>query len=112
MAPPRWRSWGVAARLSLASMVAGREGAAGTGGKVKAMLDLFGGGETASARVTGSAAGSRRHKRKLDEREHGVSGFGAGVGGNPSPTQHTAPPQSDLCLGRTDLDVLIKRRPV
>ena len=41
-----------------------------------------------------------------------MSGFEAGVSGNPGPTQHTAPLQSVLCLGRTDLDVLIKRRPV
>ena len=93
-------------------MVAGREGAAGAGGKVKAMLDLFGGGETASAQAVGSAASSRQHKRKLDEREHGLSGFEAGVSGNPGPTRHTAPLQSDLYLGRTDLDVLIRRGPV
>ena len=35
-----------------------------------------------------------------------------GVSGNPTPIQRAAPPYSDLHLGRTDLDVLLKRRPV
>ena len=91
-------------------MVAGREGAAGAAGKVKAMLDLFGGGETASAQTAGGRASSGQHKRKLKERRLGVCGFG--VSGNPTPIQRAAPPYSDLHLGRTDLDVLLKRRPV
>ena len=109
---PRWRSWGVATRLSLASMVAGREGAAGAAGKVKAMLDLFGGGETALAQTVGSEARSRQHSRRLGQQGHGVCDFLASDSGNSSPTQRAAPPHLHLCLGRTDLDVLISKRPM
>ena len=95
------------------------EVADGPGKKVKELLQKFGVGPTSAARPSVGAASSRDLKRKRGDLKRKRGEDSQAAGGPSIKAEHTSVPvrinlatNEDLCLGCTDLEILLQSRPV